>query len=242
MRTWGSARPAGSTEAIDVGINSSGLVNAFSGDLSKQNHSEQLYWASFSCLPSGGICEELFQTRMQQNPPNSPSTVELFQVALKGLNDSYLARFGEAVHGDAAPDKKMLQRVSVGPLEENWDELAELAKDLCSWVIEGLSVKVLRKPLDTSAYEPEWKQLKLLEVLLSHQLGCEPSDTAKVVGPLKDLNALRIGNAHNVSLKKLQHFDIAGRRVREAWFIVVDHVAGGLDLLAGHLRAPSNAS
>ena len=88
MRSWGVARPAGAIEAIDVGINSVGLVNGSAWDLSKQNVAEQQYWASFSCLPSGPVCDELFQTRMQQAPPNSPGTVELIQKALTRLNGS----------------------------------------------------------------------------------------------------------------------------------------------------------
>jgi hypothetical protein len=104
MRSWGAARPAGAVQSIDVGINSAGLVNGFAPDLLKQSVAEQHYWASFSCLPSGPVCEELFQTRMQQNPPHSPGTVDLIQRATRALNDSYMSRFGDRVHDDIPPD------------------------------------------------------------------------------------------------------------------------------------------
>jgi hypothetical protein len=242
MRSWGAARPAGAIESIDVGINSAGLVNGFAWDLLRQSPAEQHYWASFSCLPSGPVCEELFQTRMQQNPPHSPGTIDLIQSAIKALNDSYMSRFEDRAHVDIQPDNKACQRLSVGPLEENWDELAELAKDLYSWVVEGLSIVALRKPLNSVAYEKDWKQFKLIETMMSGVLGCGKADEVIVVGPMKDLNALRVGHAHNLDVPKIRYLNIGGCRVRDAWFIIVDGVAGGLHFLAERVRGNRDTS
>jgi hypothetical protein len=235
MRSWGAARPAGAIESVDVGINSAGLVNASAWDLSKQKFAEQQYWVSFSCLPSGPVCEDLFQTRMQQNLPNSPGTVELVQAEITHLNDAFLSRFKERVHRDIVPDGKATQRLSVGPLEENLDELAELAKDLYSWVVEGLSVPALRKSLEPTPCDRDWKQFRLIETLMSSVLGCGQADVAAVVGPLKGLNGLRVSHAHNLDVPKFRHFDVAGRRVREAWFVVVDGVAHALRVLSSRV-------
>ena len=242
MRSWGTAQTAGAIEPIDVGINSAGLVNAFALDLEKQRSAEQQYWASFSCLPSDPVCEELFQTRMQHNPPKSPGTVELIQTEITRLNASFETRFGEPVHNDIPPHEKTMQRLSVGPLEENWDEVAELAKDLYSWVAEGLRIATLRKPLDAEAFDKDWKQFKLLETLMSRVLGCGQSDLTATMGPLKDLNSLRVTHAHNLIVDRFRHFDLKDRRVREAWFIVVDGIVRALRLLSDHLESNREVS
>ena len=236
MRTWGVVQPAGAIESIDVGINSVGLVNAFARDLAKQSQAEQQYWSSFSCLPSGEICEELFQTRMQQNPPRPSGTVDLVSAAIKALNSSYTSRFGEQVHAAVYPDRKVLARLGVGPLEENWEELAELAKDLYAWVVEGLRISSLRKPL-ASSYENDWKQIKLIETLASVALGCAEADVEAIGGPLRGLNTLRVKHAHSLNTMQLPHFDLKGLRVRKAWFVVVDHVTGSLCTLADRIHA-----
>jgi hypothetical protein len=172
---------------------------------------------------------------MQQNPPNSPGTVELIQEKIKHVNESFLSRFGERVHDEAYPDQKARQRLSVGPLEENWEELAELAKDLYAWVAEHLSVSALRKALGATPYDKEWKQFKLLETLLFAVLGWDQGDVAAVVGPLKDLNGLRVSHAHSLDVKQFRYFRVTGRRIRDTWFAVIDGVAGALHLLSTRL-------
>ena len=235
MRSWGAAQTAGSIESIDVGINSAGLVNAFALDLAKQQPAEQQYWASFSSLPNGPVCEEMFQTRMQQNPPNSLGTVDLIKTEITRLNASFRSRFGDKVHRDIPLSKKTIQRLSVGPLEENWDEVTELAKDLYSWVAEGLRIATLRKPLDAESFDKDWKQFKLLETLMSSVLDCGQLDLTTVMGPFRDLSRLRNAYAHNLILDRCQYFDLQDRRVREAWFIVVDGIAHALRLLSDRL-------
>lgn len=235
MRSWGGARPVGAAHSIDVGINSAGLVNAFAPDLAKQNISEQQYWASFACLPSGPVCEELFLTRMQQAPPKSPGSIDLINREIGRLNSAYQSRFGEIVHHGALPDEKVRQQLSVGPLEEDWAEVTELAKHLCSWVVEGLSISALRKALAQIPFEVAWRQIKLTEVLMSQVLGCEQPEVVSVVAPLKDLNWLRVHDAHSLDDTAVTHFKFSGLRVRGAWFLILDGVAGALRVLSDRL-------
>jgi hypothetical protein len=179
---------------------------------------------------------------MQQRPPNSPGTVDLIHGEITRLNQSYNLRFGEQVHHHFSTDDKARQRLSVGPLEEDWDELTELAKDLYSWLVEGFSIAALRRPLSAESYSKDWKQIKLIETLMSEVLGGEQADVAALVGPLKDLNGLRVGHAHSLDVPQLRHFDIAGRRVRDAWFLVVDGLVVGLRGLSDLLNADQDAT
>ena len=146
---------------------------------------------------------------------------------------AHKGRFGEQVHCEVAPDKKAQQRLSVGPLEESWDELSELAKDLFAWVGEGFSIAALRKQIAPATYEVGWKQLKLIEALMSGVLRCEQVKVVSVVGPLKDLNGLRVGYAHNLAKPpQALSFNFENLGVRESWFLVVDGVEAGLDSLS----------
>jgi hypothetical protein len=113
---------------------------------------------------------------------------------------------------------------------------------MCSWVVEGLRIVALRKPLGLVAYEKDWRQLKLIDTLMSGVLGCGEPDVTTVVGPLKDLNALRVGHAHSLGVPKTRYFNIGRCGVRDAWFVVVDGVAGGLHFLAERVRANRDTS
>ena len=71
--------------------------------------------------------------------------------------------------------------------------------------------------------------------------------TVAVPGPkwkswLKDLNSLRVTHAHNLIVDRFRHFDLKDRRVREAWFIVVDGIARALRLLSDHLESNREVS
>ena len=171
MRNWGIASLPGDQGTIDVGINSHGLVNAFALDIAGLNISEQAYWASFSSLPSGEVCEEMFQTRMQQNPPHSPSVIDLVKESCKHIDDSFKELASICVFNPIQPNNIELSRLSVGPLTTQYDELLELAKILYGWIIETMEVDSLRKVLNTlgKSIDVEIKklrQIKLIERIL----------------------------------------------------------------------------
>ena len=77
---------------------------------------------------------------------------------------------------------------------------------------------------------------------MSRVLGCGQSDLTAAMGPLKDLNSLRVTHAHNLIVDRFRHFDLKDRRVREAWFIVVDGIARALRLLSDHLESNREVS
>jgi hypothetical protein len=88
MRNWGVATTP-MRQSIDVGINSLGIATAFAPDIAKLSSIEQSYWASFTRLPSGEICKELFETRMLQEPPDSPSIPEIVKGATHDLDEVF---------------------------------------------------------------------------------------------------------------------------------------------------------
>ena len=194
MRSWGGCGgPKG--EGISVGINSRGLVNAFAKDLRKQGPADQAYWASYSCLPSGEVCAEMVQTQMQCDPPDSPGVIDLLDREMKHLGETFSQRFGHELVEERDIERRMATRLSVGPLSDDVTELRGLAMDCYKHTVERMSIQALRRVLATGSYETDWKQIKLLEVVVT-QRGVSAEEARQLVAPMRGLNELRISAAH----------------------------------------------
>jgi hypothetical protein len=242
MRNWGSASLPGDRGSIDVGINSHGLVNAFAPDIAELNSSEQAYWSSFSSLPSGEICEEMFQTRMLLNPPNSPGVVELIRDARSQLNTIYKTNFSVDLFNDMEPSKQELYRLSVGPISNQFSEVLELARIFYGWAIETMQIAPLQsvlKKLDV-AVDKGLRQIKLLERILMAK-GLDEARARSLSAPLVGLNELRIGSAHIGSLELESIFQLMGASTnpqtpREGWNLCIDAVIASLTLISNALQ------
>ena len=240
MRNWGVASVPGSDYTIDVGISSHGLVNAFAPDLGRLSLAEQSYWASFSSLPSGEICEEMFQTRMRQGPPDSPGVIDLFEKTLHDLGAAFGATFGGELIETAKPEERDFFRLSVGPLADDFRELLDLAKIAYSRLIESMSISALRTALGDGNWDKVWKQIRLLEELLVHSCKIQHDDAHSIVAPLDGLRQLRVAAAHPVVPDLAVAFRALGAtsppdRPRPAWVLCVDAVVGCLRKVAGLL-------
>jgi len=241
MRNWGQASLPGERGDVDVGINSQGLVTAFAPDIADLPAEEQAYWASFSSYPSGEVCEELFQTRMQCNPPLSPSTTELIREARDNLGEAVRSRFGVELFNDNEPSEKERSMLSVGPLLNDFSEVATLAKILYKWVFETMSIPALRTVCRTLGQEAEDKlrQIKLLERGLV-LLGLTIEESRGLTAPFVGLNDLRIGDAHIGSIDIDASMSLMGgssqMRAREAWGMCVDSVTRNINEIANQFR------
>lgn len=241
MRNWGAAAVPGGVGSIDVGINSEGLVNAFAPDLAKLRPQEQAYWASFSSLPSGEICKELFQTRMLCDPPDSPGVCELVRRARNKIDAVFRSKWGNGVYSETAPREMEQNALSVGPVTEHFSEVYGLAKVLYSWTVEAMSIDTLRNALSQmrGTHEVEWKQIKLLEELLE-VAGVQSSRAAELTRSIRLVNDLRICDAHLTLPDLRKIFDRIGARdaalsARRAWVMCVDTITQSLDQIAGAL-------
>ncbi|MDR4483654.1 MAG: hypothetical protein R3B95_10620 [Nitrospirales bacterium] len=234
MRNWGIASLPGSGGKIDVGINSQGLINAFAPDIADLSASEQSYWASYSSLPSGEICEEMFQTRMQQNPPHSPGVTELIRGVRSQLNNAFKDKISVELFSDIEPRKQDLCVLSVGPIGREFTEVFELAKILYGWLIEPMRIEVLRTVLIALGenVDKNLRQIKLLEKILLAS-GLEQKYSRAMTAPLIGLNDLRIGSAHigSIDLEAISHLmgvKSMPTTPREMWNIVFDAVIKSL--------------
>ncbi|MDZ4878132.1 MAG: hypothetical protein CLLPBCKN_007567 [Chroococcidiopsis cubana SAG 39.79] len=242
MRNWGVASLPGDRGTIDVGINSQGLVNAFAPDIADLSLAEQAYWASFSSLPSGEICEEMFQTRMQQNPPHSPGVVDLIRDARSQLNAHFKHQVSIDLFSDTEPSKQELRRLSVGPVSNQFIEVLELAKLLYEWVIETMQIEPLRNTLSAlgGAVDKNLRQIKLLEKILMAK-GLNETQTRSIAAPLVSLNKLRIGSAHIGSPELEPVFQLMGASTmpetpRAGWSLCVETVVNCLCSIADTLQ------
>ncbi|MEP0873197.1 hypothetical protein NDA01_25885 [Trichocoleus desertorum AS-A10] len=242
MKNWGFASTP-TSESIDIGINSQGLVNAFAPDVANLSLSEQAYWASFSSLPSGEVCEEMFQTRMQQNPPHSPGTVELISNTRSRLNSIFQAKFSVELLQTHQPSEQELKKLSVGPVSGQFSEVLDLTKILYGWVAETLKTDSLRAALVNlgGTVDSSLRQIKLLEKILIAK-GLDQAQARAVTAPLVGLNDLRINAAHIGGPNIEKTFQLMGaspasQTPRVVWNLCVDAVVGCLDSVANTLSA-----
>lgn len=242
MRNWGVASLPGDRGTIDVGINSQGLVNAFAPDIADLSLAEQAYWASFSSLPSGEICEELFQTRMQSNPPHSPGVVDLIRDARSRLNASFQHQISVDLFSHIEPSEQALSRLSVGPLNNQFTEVSELAKIIYEWIIETMQIDLLRNTLSSlgGTIDKNLRQIKLLEKILMAK-GLDEKQARSITAPLGGLYDLRIHSAHIGSLELEPIFKLMGALTipetpRLGWNLCVDAVTLCLNRITATLE------
>jgi hypothetical protein len=236
MRTWGVATTA-TGDSVDVGINDAGLLTAFAPDLRDLGDVDQAYWASFSVLPSGGACREMWQTRMMLDPPHSPNAIELIHEARRALHDAFLAKFGVALYPQPEGEVHSASHISVGPVGPDDREFLDLAKVLYNAVVENMSITNLRTAIGSSReIDPKWRQIKLLaEVFVAH--GLPAAAAATLLRPIDALNRLRITEAHLTEEKYESAFRDLGVRVvpatpRRKWNASLDAVVAALHRIA----------
>jgi hypothetical protein len=201
MRHWGQACGPGDA-CVDVGINERELVTAYALDIARLTHSDQQHWASYSSLPDGEICRELWETRMQQRPPHAPNVVELLGLARRRLAEAFRHQFGEDLYPDLdrLPRAADAQHMSVGPVRGEEREVVTLAQPLFAWVVESMSTEALRAPLKQGgiAYEPQARQIVLFRTVLAEVVGVEEGRAQSLVTVLQALNKLRVHAAHSL--------------------------------------------
>lgn len=240
MRNWGVVSFPSEGNSIDVGVNSKGLVNAFAPDIAKRNTAEQAYWASYSSIPSGEICEELFQTRMQCNPPHSPGVIDLILEVRNDLDQAFQEKFFCKAYDEFDPEYLQKCKISVGPITNDFTEIFELAKILYKWLIESISIESLRRSINGKIdYGQEWKQIKLFEEILKINEIDELS-AKSFTNCLRGLNELRIADAHISSTKLEKAFTLLGinpipNTPRTIWTLCVDKVIAALRVICNNI-------
>ncbi len=243
MRNWGSAKSSNEDEDIYLGINSKGLVTAFAPNIAKLSPSEQAYWASFSSLPSGEVCEEMFQSIMQQMPPKSPGVTEAIKEALIKLDNTFSEKYSVSLLRDLKLSNKELQEISVGPIGNNYSEVTELAKLLYQWTVETIQIKALKSVIKElgGSFNTDEKQIKLIDriLILRNQ---KTEDVQRITDPLRGLNKLRISSAHIGASDLEKSFQLLGiqnipKSARAGWDFCVDATIKSLIEIAASISS-----
>ena len=243
MRHWGCASTP-LDKSVDAGVNTENLVTAFAPDIADLPVAEQAYWASFNCIPSGGVCAELYLTRMQLQPPHSPSLPELIQAAVSDLRDAFKDRFGSDLYRTKYNELPSYRHLSVGPVTENIQEFLDLAKTLYKIVIDDMDEKMLVAALPPDKRPGKGdhvKSIKLMELVLI-ALGHAEDDARIVTDTLRALTVLRNVEAHMLSPvdleKEFAYWGASGipPSRRGMWHVCVDSVTGAIHQIAQMLR------
>jgi hypothetical protein len=242
MRNWGFVCLPGDRGSIDVGINSHGLVTAFAPDIADLDIQEQEYWSSYSSLPSGEVCEELFQTRMQCKPPHSPCVTELINNVCSQLNRNFENIISVPLFKDIQLNEQDIHKLNVGAISNKYDEVLELSKTLYMRIIETMEVQPLRTALTTlgGTVNKDFRQIKLLEQILIAK-GIDQAKARSFTAPLVGLNELRIGAAHIGNLNIDKGFNLMGISTlpstpRIGWTLCVDSVIECLNNITNALE------
>lgn len=243
MRNWGAASTP-KHSSVDVGVNDEQIVTAFAPDIADLPAGDQAYWSSFSVVPSGGVCWELFETRMQQRPPHSPSLPELITKAIDDLNAAFRTRYGCDFYRTKHERLPSYRHISVGPVTENMQEFLNLAKVLYAVTVEDIDEKAIKNALPVDR-RPK-KDETLRSIVLTERLiladGHEDDDVRALTNKLRALRNLRVIEAHVLSsddvLKELKSRGVtalpASRRVM--WHVTVDAVTKALHEIASLIR------
>jgi hypothetical protein len=246
-RRWGRAVNA-RRQGVDMGLNSQGLITAFTKDVADLPLEEQLHWSAHSASVNGEVCEDWVQTRMMNNPPPVDNVVDLIDEKRQALGDALRTITGEEPFGDGRPSEQRLGAITIGPLTDSLVSFPELAQTLYQLAVEPLKDTVVRKAFPSGSSPPkEGRSLALLEKLLEARCGLSADEAKQLVQPLRTLNWLRVQAAH-VGAEALRDvlaelgYDVRPDRAWEAWDRLVDLTAGALESIATRLRDSVAAS
>jgi hypothetical protein len=244
MRQWGIASTP-MNKSVDVGVNDEQIVTAFAPDIADLPAHDQAYWASFTVVPSGGICRELFETRMMLRPPHSPSLPEIIEEAIGHLDATFKDRFGKSLYRTTHDLLPSHRHISVGPVTENVKEFLELAKTLYAITVEDFDEKTIKHCLPPEQRPQKGEVLRsiaLLERLLVSR-GHESAEVRPVIDRLRALNRLRVIDAHLLSTEDVaKEFEFWGvssppKSRRAMWHTAVDAIANTLHEIASMIEA-----
>lgn len=164
----------------DYDVNEAGQVLVYICRLRELPRDEQLYWALYNEPPKAGISERAFTTDFLGKWPDTPTPREELVYLLERWKRLSVAWW--KWRPDTPPD-----RLVVVPRMENRDEWGKSLVTLSNGVLEGFSVKELRRILKmyTTDVDKQWGSIALLKRILRSR-GALDRDT-KLVG-LRELN------------------------------------------------------
>ena len=240
MRTWGFAVNRRGN-SVDVGINDDEQVTAFARDIAKLPDEEQAYWAAHSCFPSGGVCHELFQTRMQLDPPHSPNVLELADEARQAVERAVQPFVDVPLYRDSTLSRRDQCALTVGPLGDDVGETARLSKLLYQLCLESLDVGGLRRAV-AKCTSPEqknvnqWGSIRCLQELAIQHGKLAQDEAERIVASLRDLNSIRQVDAHPGSLPghdlRRMYGIQSATSILPVWRAIVDSTVGAMRELA----------
>ena len=145
----------------DYDVNEAGQVFVYICRLRELPYEEQKYWAIYNEPPKTGISERAFTTDFLGEWPDTPTPREELVYLLQRWTELSVAWW--KWRPDAPPD-----RLVVVPRMENRDEWGKSLVALSNGVLEGFSVKELRRILKTYTTDADnkWRSIILLQHIL----------------------------------------------------------------------------
>jgi hypothetical protein len=178
-------------------VNEVGQVHTYLIYLSHLPYEEQLYWKSFNEAPQGPVSRRAFQTDFE-------GKWDLEYDPLKSLRHVLLELHESQVSWWTLRESSLLEKVHY-PVTKAADEWAKELHALDKLVVEGFATDDLRAQATSlgRTLESQWRSLKLLEEVL-RGLGSDDDQARKIMGPLRELNFLRIKISGHASGKEAE--------------------------------------
>lgn len=177
---------------IYLGVNGSGLINAYAKDVATLPRWLQSHWVGFNANPESGVCSEMLAAQVSARPADTQAPESFFEIGLLRLRDASLTELGTCIYSIHPEIESILPRIHRFRVLSDSDLFA-LAKDITRVAIDDLNVKVLSTLLP-GRKDIVGKSLKLLEALISQKVGTQ--DGSMYMSPLFAIYDLRLADAH----------------------------------------------
>lgn len=212
---------ASNMDMVHYGVNDIGLINVYAKDISYLPYTHQKIWASFNCLPDGGVCKELQLSQMEAVVAETIAPEMMLTKVVGDLHSIFLHEYGIILF-----DYKEGEYVGFDNIHRflvvDEKSFFILAKEITKSIIERISKSELTKI--TLNAPKKIGSLKRLEYFFN-EIGVNGS---KLLGPFFAIYDLRIHDAHvinkavNDQLKILRiedsdKFVIKGQKMIEAF-------------------------
>ncbi len=232
--TYGTV--SGAEFDIAFGVNSSGSVIAWLGDLEKLPLAERYIWLAENKEPESNTASEFFEGQIKAEFTEEPSALRCLN-ALERLNNGFHQKLSVHLYHERSIEARIEEARRYKRLILNSvDDFKRFATELNEIINENTNNSQLRKFLDTRslAYAEGAKGNKLLEVVYRDVLG----DSSNLIAPFYYLYDLRLWAAHNMSdekltevARKLGKAPVANFDLWEALVAEVEHSANELHRL-----------
>lgn len=195
-----------SHDYVTFGINSIGLINAYSKDIAFLPVWQQKIWTGYNVRPEGKISYELYQSQVKAEPAETQAPEAYIGKGLNLLNDLFIRKYGFLLfnyHQDTDNILKKIHRFR----SYNEDGFFSLAKDIARLTADSINSKDLNSNI---AHKEKLGSIKSLEYFIGEKANLSLEEQRKISRALVGIYELRHMEAHLPGSNIDEAYSLAG--------------------------------